>query len=327
MQERITTEYERMEKEMGKYCFGIDVGGTSVKCGFFRTDGTLIEKWEIPTRTENNGSEILPDIAAAIKEKMNARQILKTDVEGVGIGIPGPINEAGEAACAVNLYWGFKPVAKELSELTGLSAKAGNDANVAALGEAWKGAAAGARSVIMITLGTGVGGGIIIDQKIVCGHNGAAGEVGHANMNHAETEPCNCGNCGCLEQVASATGIVRVAKKMLESENTPSVLRGCKALSAKKVLDAYKDGDALAVQVMEFVGDQLGGALGIFSCVVDPETIVIGGGVSRAGQPLIDCIQKYYRKYAFTPSKDTPIVLAKLGNDAGIYGAARMVLD
>ena len=311
---------------MGKYCFGIDVGGTSIKCGLFRTDGTLVEKWEIPTRKENNGSEILPDVANTIKDKMNDLQILKSDVEGVGIGIPGPINDAGETPCAVNLYWGFKPVAKELSELTGLPAKAGNDANVAALGESWKGAAAGAHSAIMITLGTGVGGGIIIDQKIVCGHNGAAGEVGHANMDHNETEACNCGNQGCLEQYASATGIVRVAKKILAATEEPSVLRKCNPLSAKQVLDAYKKQDAVAVKTMEKVGDYLGGALAIFSCVVDPETIVIGGGVSKAGQPLIDCIQKYYHKYAFTPSKNTSIVLAELGNDAGIYGAARMVL-
>ena len=205
---------------MSKYCFGIDVGGTSVKCGLFQTDGTLADKWEIPTRTENQGENILPDVAEAIRNKMQERGIDKADVAGVGIGIPGPINTKGEAACAVNLYWGFKPVAKELSELTGLPAKAGNDANVAALGEAWiaalgeawKGAAAGAQNVVMATLGTGVGGGIIVDGKIVAGHHGAGGEIGHANIDHSETEKCNCGNSGCLEQYTSATGIVRVAR-------------------------------------------------------------------------------------------------------------------
>lgn len=311
---------------MGLYCFGIDVGGTSVKCGLFQTDGTLLDKWEIPTRTENQGENILPDVAAAIKAKMEERQIDKKDVDGVGIGIPGPINDRGEAACAVNLYWGFKPVAKELSELTGLPAKAGNDANVAALGEAWKGAAEGAKHVVMVTLGTGVGGGIIVDGKIVAGHHGAGGEVGHASMDHEENEFCNCGNSGCLEQFASATGIVRVAKKELASCDEKSVLRDKEHLSAKNVLDAFKDGDLLAVRVMEKVGEKLGGALAIFSCVLDPETIVVGGGVSRAGQPLIDCIQKYYKKYTFSLCKETPIVVAKLGNDAGIYGAAKMVL-
>ena len=311
---------------MSKYCFGIDVGGTSVKCGLFQTDGTLADKWEIPTRTENQGENILPDVAEAIRNKMQERGIDKADVAGVGIGIPGPINTKGEAACAVNLYWGFKPVAKELSELTGLPAKAGNDANVAALGEAWKGAAAGAQNVVMATLGTGVGGGIIVGGKIVAGHHGAGGEIGHANIDHSETEKCNCGNSGCLEQYTSATGIVRVARQILESSSETSTLRGIEKLTAKDVLDAFKDGDVLAGKIMEQVGDKLGGALAFIAAVVDPEAIVIGGGVSKAGQPLIDCIQKYYRQYAFSLCKDTPMVIASLGNDAGIYGAAKMVL-
>lgn len=311
---------------MGLYCFGIDVGGTSVKCGLFQTDGVLVEKWEIPTRTENQGEQILPDIAESILNKIKEKNLKKEEVEGVGIGIPGPVNEKGEVACAVNLYWGFKEVAKELGELTGLSAKAGNDANVAALGEAWKGAAAGARNVILITLGTGVGGGIIVNGQIVSGFHGAGGEVGHANINHEETEACNCGNRGCLEQYASATGIVRVAKKMLAATDEASTLRDADPLTAKDVLDAMKAGDALAVKIMDEVGEQLGGALAVFAAVVDPEAIVIGGGVSKAGQPLIDCIEKHYKKYAFSLCKDTPITIATLGNDAGIYGAAKMVL-
>lgn len=311
---------------MGLYCFGIDVGGTSVKCGLFQTDGVLVEKWEIPTRTENQGEQILPDIAESILNKIKEKNLKKEEIEGVGIGIPGPVNEKGEVACAVNLYWGFKEVAKELGELTGLSAKAGNDANVAALGEAWKGAAAGARNVILITLGTGVGGGIIVNGQIVSGFHGAGGEVGHANINHEETEACNCGNRGCLEQYTSATGIVRVAKKMLAATDEASTLRDADPLTAKDVLDAMKAGDALAVKIMDEVGEQLGGALAVFAAVVDPEAIVIGGGVSKAGQPLIDCIEKHYKKYAFSLCKDTPITIATLGNDAGIYGAAKMVL-
>ena len=165
---------------MGTYCFGIDVGGTTVKCGLFSTDGTLVEKWEIPTRKENNGDQILPDVAAAVNAKIEERGISKDDVEGVGIGVPGPVNSKGEVPRAVNLYWGYKDVVGEMEKLTGLRAKAGNDANVAALGEAWKGAAAGSSDVIMVTLGTGVGGGIIIDGKIVTGHHGAGGEIGHA---------------------------------------------------------------------------------------------------------------------------------------------------
>lgn len=308
------------------YCFGIDVGGTSIKCGLFKEDGMLVEKWEIPTRTEDKGEHILPDVAETINKKISEKGIDKAEVTGVGIGIPGPTNSRGETSCAVNLYWDFKPVAKELSDLTGLNAKAGNDANVAALGEAWKGAAAGAQNVIMVTLGTGVGGGIIVDGRILAGAHGAGGEIGHANICHEETEACNCGNQGCLEQYASATGIVRLAKKALAASGEESILRKAEKLEAKDVLDAFKAGDALAVRVMDEVGEKLGGALGIFAAVVDPEAIVIGGGVSKAGQPLIDCIEKHYKKYAFSLCKDTSMVIASLGNDAGIYGAAKMVL-
>ena len=235
---------------MGKYCFGIDVGGTSVKCGLFQTDGVLVEKWEIPTRKENSGEAILPDIAKTILDKIAERKLDKEEIDGVGIGVPGPVNERGEVPCAVNLFWGFKEVTKELTELTGLPSKAGNDANVAALGEAWKGAAAGAKNVILVTLGTGVGGGIIVDGKIVGGAHGAGGEIGHAAVDHEEKEACNCGNCGCLEQYASATGIVRVANDILEESQEDSKMRHVENLSAKNVLDFYKEGDALAVKTM-----------------------------------------------------------------------------
>lgn len=311
---------------MSLYCFGIDVGGTTVKCGLFKTNGTLVEKWEIPTRTENSGSEIVPDVAKTIEDKMAEKNISKEEVDGIGIGVPGPVNADGDVIAAVNLFWGYKKLSKELNELTGLTVKVGNDANVAALGEAWKGAAAGAKNVILVTLGTGVGGGIIVDGKIVSGHHGAGGEIGHANVMHGETESCNCGNKGCLEQYTSATGIVRLAKKELESCEEASVLREEKELSAKAVLDGYKSGDALAVRVMDKVGEILGGALAVFTAVVDPETIVIGGGVSKAGQPLVDCIASHYKKYAFSACRETPIVIASLGNDAGIYGAAKMVI-
>lgn len=314
------------KRNMEKYCFGIDVGGTSIKCGLFQLDGTVADKWEIPTRTENNGEEILPDIAKAIDAKLLERGIEKSCVTGVGIGLPGPVNDAGEIACAVNLYWGFKAVSKELGALTGLPVKVGNDANVAALGEAWKGAAEGNGNVVMFTLGTGVGGGIIINGKIHNGVHGAGGEVGHMAMNHEEPESCNCGNNGCLEQYASATGIVRTAKQMLAASEKDSVLRNADPLTAKDVLDAFKAGDTVAVEIMEKVADILGGALAIVGSVVDPEAFVIGGGVSKAGQPLIDILQKYYNKYTFKACKQTPIVLAKLGNDAGIYGAACMVI-
>ena len=226
---------------------------------------------------------------------------------------------------AVNLHWGHVCIEKDLEELTGLKVKAGNDANVAALGELWKGGASGRRSLIMVTLGTGVGGGIIVNEKVIAGAHGAGGEIGHVHVEDSITDPCNCGNCGCLEQVASATGIARLAREELEKSQEPSLLRG-RHISAKAVFDAVKEGDALAVRVAERFGLYLGKALSIFASVADPQVIVIGGGVSKAGPILLDFIVKNFKKYAFSSCKETEFVLAELGNDAGIYGAAKLVL-
>ncbi len=225
------------------------------------------------------------------------------------------MNENGEVPLAVNLHWGFKAVAAEISALTGLPAKAANDANVAALGEAWKGAAEGAKSVVLLTLGTGVGGGIIVDGKIVPGFHGAGGEVGHANMNSEEAESCNCGNHGCLEQYASATGIVRVAKRVLDSTQAPSVLRkNMDKLSAKQVLDAYKDGDVLAVQIMEKSRRYTGqGAWYFLLC--DRSTDHRDRRRSFQGRTAADRLYPEILQEVCVPTcKDTPIVLATLGN-------------
>ena len=310
---------------MGMYCFGIDVGGTSVKCGLFLTNGTLVEQWEIPTRLENNGSSILPDVADAIKTKLDERGITKDNVDGVGIGIPGPVNENGEVPMAVNLHWGFKAVASELSALTGLPAKAANDANIAALGEAWKGAAEGSKNVILVTLGTGVGGGIIIDSKIIAGYHGAGGEIGHACVNHNEVRPCNCGNHGCLEQYASATGVVRLAKRRLAKNDDETILRE-EEITAKAVFDAVKANDAVAMEIAEEFGRYLGYALANLATAVDPSVIVIGGGVSKAGEVLLQYIEKYFRERMFFANAKVQFALAKLGNEAGICGAAKLIL-
>ena len=307
------------------YCFGIGVGGTTVKCGLFQTDGTLVEKWEIPTRKENKGEYILPDVAETIQNKISEKGIDKAEVAGVGVGIPGPINAQGEAACAVNLYWGFRPVAKELSELTGLTAKAGNDANVAALGEAWKGAAAGSQNVIMVTLGTGVGGGIISDGRIVAGAHGAGGEIGHLCVNYEETEVCGCGGRGCLEQYASATGVVRLAKRRLAKNDDETILRE-EEITAKAVFDAVKANDAVAMEIAEEFGRYLGYALANLATAVDPSVIVIGGGVSKAGEVLLQYIEKYFRERMFFANAKVQFALAQLGNEAGICGAAKLIV-
>ncbi|MEZ3502817.1 MAG: ROK family glucokinase [Lachnospiraceae bacterium] len=311
---------------MGNYCFGIDVGGTTVKMGLFRIDGQVLDKWEIPTRTENGGKAILPDIAASVLAKLKEKGIDKEEVSGIGIGVPGPINAEGTVPHTANLGWGYKEVTKELQELTGLICKGGNDANVAALGEMWKGAAAGHKSGVMVTLGTGVGGGIIIEGRIVAGTNGAGGEIGHIHVDDSIPWNCGCGNQGCLEQVASANGTVRLAKWMMEGKEIQTILRP-DTMTSKDIWDAVKAGDAFAAEVAERFGKYLGLALANIASTVDPEVFVIGGGVSKAGVIILDYIKKYYVKYTFKGCRDAEFVLATLGNDAGIFGSAKLVIE
>ena len=310
---------------MKKYVFGVDVGGTTVKMGLFNVDGDLLDKWEIKTRIENGGEAILPDIAESAKAKLEEKGISTDEVEGIGIGIPGPIDDEGVVPHTANLGWGRKEVSKELSELTGWNCKGGSEANVAALGEMWKGGAAGYKNVVMVTLGTGVGGGIILDGKILAGSNGAGGEIGHLHVDDYITGHCGCGNQGCLEQVASATGIVYLAYQALSASDKPSVLRDGE-VTAKTVFDAVKADDELAKEIAERFGKYLGTALANICAVVDPQAIVIGGGVSKAGPILLEYVEKYYQKYCFKSCRNVKFALATLGNDAGIYGSAKLVL-
>lgn len=311
---------------MKKYGFGVDVGGTTVKMGFFETNGRLIDKWEITTDTADNGKAVLPDIAKAIDNKLAQEGISKSDVEGVGIGVPGPVRGDGVVNGCVNLGWGVINVAEELGRLTGLTVKVGNDANVAALGEMWQGGARGSKDVIMVTLGTGVGGGIIVDGHVVAGFNGAGGEIGHVTVNNDEIEPCNCGQYGCLEQYASATGIVRMAKRKLAKTGDETSLRNFAELTAKDIFDEAKNGDSVALGLVDELGEILGSALSNIACVTNPEVIVIGGGVSKAGQILLDTIRKHFKETSFHACRDTRFELASLGNDAGIYGSMQLVI-
>lgn len=303
---------------------GVDLGGTTVKFGLFCAE-TLTGKWEIPTRTERNGAGILSDIKDSIEEKLKEKKISKKEVLGVGIGVPGPVDAEGIVHGCPNLGWQTFSVEKELGGLLDLPVKAGNDANVAALGEQWKGVGRDCSSMVMITLGTGVGGGIILNGKILTGVHGIAGEIGHMPVVYDETEYCNCGKKGCLEQAASATGIVRTAKRLLAQSSQESALRDRETITAKDVFDEAKKGDALAGQAVERLGEYLGIAAAHIACVVDPELFVIGGGVSRAGEVLIQTIKKYYKEKAFQGTKEAGFKLAELGNDAGIYGAARLL--
>lgn len=309
-----------------QYCFGVDVGGTTVKLGFFQEDGSLLDKWEITTRKEECGKYILSDVATSIQEKMKEHSVSKEEILGVGIGVPGPVTADGTVIQCVNLGWGEFNVAMELKKLLGIEVKVGNDANVAALGEAWQGGGKGYSDVVMVTLGTGVGGGIILDGKILTGTKGAAGEIGHILVNYDEMDACNCGKKGCLEQYASATGIVKEAKRILEKSSKPSTLRDFSNLSAKDIFDCAKAGDELAEEAVNLLCKYLGIALSHVAAVIDPQAFVIGGGVSKAGTILTENISKYYDERVMLALKNKVFRLAELGNDAGIYGSAKLAL-
>ena len=307
-----------------KYCFGVDIGGTFVKLGLFTVEGELLEKWQIKTRREDNSEHILPDIAETIEEKRIENKIDKKDIVGIGFGTPGPVTEDGVAVCPANLDWKNKPVAKELSELTGLPCKGGNDVNVAGLGEMWCGGARGYKNIVVAPIGTGLGAAIICNGQIIVGTRGAAGEIGHIHVDNEIDRRCGCGATGCVEQFSSATGLVRMAKKVLEETGRETTLRSKTVIEAKDVVDAAKDGDVVAGEIFDKFSDCLGYSLAAAAAVVDPEIIILGGGVSKAGQFLLDRVHHYFMKYAWPGIRDVKFALATLGNDAGIFGAASM---
>lgn len=313
---------------MMQYIFGIDLGGTTVKLGLFHTDGALLDKWEIPTRTEHAGEHILPDIAVSMNEALQRHGIRHDALLGAGLGVPGAVLNGRFVKPCVNLNgWGGFDVAERFSALCSCPVRAVNDANAAALGELWQGGGKGCSNMVLVTLGTGVGGGIIVDGRLLTGVHGSGGEIGHIKIGTDTPEDCGCGKRGCLEQYASATGIVHQAKHLLAVDDTPSSLRGFENIAAKDVLDCAKAGDELALRVAGLFGDSLGRALAAVSCVCDPEVFVLGGGVSKAGNYIVELVQAAFQKYAFPAAESTIFVLAALGNDAGIYGAARLMLD
>jgi len=311
---------------MEQYCFGVDIGGTGVKVGLFDASGNLREKWSFSTRKTGDGKDVLRDVADFIKTRTDEKKLAKEQILGIGVGLPGPVNENGEVLELANLGLAQFNIIDELSGMTGLTVKAGNDANVAALGEQWKGSGKGFKSMVFITLGTGVGGGIIINGKILAGSVGAAGEIGHITVQPDEDRACGCGKHGCLEQYASATGIVRIAKDLLKNGGKNTALSDSEDISAKLVFDLAKRGDELALEVVDKACGYLGYALAQVAQVVDPEAFVIGGGVSQAGEILIERVKKHYEPFVMKSLKNRVFLLASLGNDAGIYGCARLIL-
>ena len=309
---------------MDNLYFGVDIGGTATKIGAFDQRGTLLSKWEIKTDTSENGSLILPNVAEEILHY--ARNLSR--VIAIGVGIPGPVQRGGYVRQCVNLGWGdFNPARELASILRGVPVFAGNDANMAAMGEYWQGSGKDAENLIFITLGTGVGGGIIIDGRMVFGMSGLGGEIGHVIVNPDETIPCNCGQVGCLDQTASATGIVRAAQRLLKESDMPSALRELETVTARDVVDAARHGDALAEKAFDHCMYFLGKSMAMFTNILDPEVYIIGGGVSKASDYLLDTVRAHYETLSTLSERKARIVLAKLGNDAGIHGAAKLAMD
>ena len=311
-----------------KYCFGIDIGGTTVKIGLVAENGEIVTRWEVPTRKGSDPSGLLEDVKASLENCMAERNIVKGNILGIGMAAPGPVTSDGVLHGCVNIGWGDVDLDDLAEEIIGISpVRIGNDARVAALGESAYGAGKGAESMLMVTLGTGVGGGVVLNGQILMGNSGVAGEIGHMTMDPYETEKCGCGRKGCLEQYASATGMVRAAERFLRERTDDSVLRQLEKVTAKDLWDAAKAGDALANEITDFVCDRLGSALVNATYLADPEMIVIGGGVCAAGRFLLDKIEKAYQGKVFAHSRNKKFALAELGNDAGIRGAAALILQ
>ena len=310
-----------------KLGFGIDLGGTTVKIAYFDETGTMLEKWEIPTVTADGGAQILPDIAASVRGFIDAHNINETSILGLGIGVPGPVNAKGVVNKCINLGWGVFNIAEELTRLTGFPVKAGNDANVAALGEFWKGGGQGCDNMVFVTLGTGVGGGIVVEGNLLHGAHGSGAEIGHICVNTEETVRCNCGNYGCVEQYCSATGIVRLAKLYLAANETATSLREVENLTCKDIFDAAKAEDAAALAILDQVYAYMGLFLANVCSTVNPEVVVIGGGVSKAGDMLVKGVEPYFHKHVFHAAGGAKFTMASLGNDAGAYGAFKLALD
>lgn len=315
-----------------KWLVGVDLGGTTTKLAFINPYGEILHKWAIPTDISNEGKNITLNIAKSIDMKLEELGHEKDQVMGIGMGAPGPVDlSSGVIFEAVNLGWREPYPLKDLLEVeTSLPAVIDNDANCAALGEMWKGAGNGAKDIVCVTLGTGVGGGVIANGDIVHGVSGAAGEIGHITSLAEGGAPCNCGKTGCLETIASATGIVRLAQEMLD-QNNPSgemaeIYKNTGLVTAKDVFDAARRGDEAALIVINTVALHLGIALANIANTMNPEKIVLGGGVSRAGDVLLNPVKEQFLKNSFPRvAQSTEISIATLGNDAGVIGAAWLV--
>lgn len=311
---------------MGSY-FGADIGGTQIKFGHFSEEGILLKKWTVNTDLSESGNHIIPKVATEIRNFCKSREIDDTEIKGIGMGIPGPVDKNGYVKKSVNLHWyDFNPIEILRQKFPDTAIGAGNDANMAALGEYYAGGGKKYNSMMLITLGTGVGGGIILNGNVLLGANGIAGEIGHITVDPGESDTCNCGNHGCLDQFASANGLVRIAKRLIKEKKTESTLQSIKNFTAKEICGLARQGDKLCIKCLEICMGNLGHAMAEFTHAFDPEAFVIGGGVSKSSELILPIIQKAYNEKLHLIEQGADIVTAQLGNDAGITGACMQVL-
>lgn len=318
---------------MSKKLIGIDLGGTTVKFAILTETGDIQQKWSIETNINDEGTHIVPEIIASIKHRLDLYNMTSDEFIGIGMGTPGTVNrENGTVIGAYNLNWKtLQEIKKPIEEALNIPFAIDNDANVAALGERWKGAGENSPEVTFITLGTGVGGGIIAEGNLLHGVAGAAGEIGHITVD-PEGFDCTCGKKGCLETVASATGVVRLAREMSEAYSGNSDLKfkidDGQEVTSKDVFDAAKDSEDFALLVVDKVCFYLGLACGNIGNMLNPSDIVIGGGVSAAGDFLLEKVKTYFERFTFPQVfESTNIKLALLGNEAGVIGAASLALQ
>lgn len=298
---------------MREVCFGIDVGGTTVKLGLVSQDGELLEKREFPSIRDPDA--MMDHIADHMNQVME--HFPDCACVGAGVGVPGPVMEESIVRGCANLGWGDVNVARGLGHRTSLPIRVSNDANLAAMGEMWRGGGQGCKNLVLLTVGTGIGGGIICDGHILSGSMGGGGEVGHIPTSFHPEWRCSCGNYGCLELTASARGIIQAARQF-------SPFKDQAATTAKDVFDAAQEGNETARQIIHQAGSALGEAAAVLACVLNPELFLIGGGVSAAGHALLDPIENTFREKVFPPCGQARFDKAQLGNNAGIFGGAAL---
>ncbi len=310
-----------------KYGFAADIGPSVVKMACFDQDGKLVQRWETPTLVAHGSNQVLSDIADEVERYMAKNSLFEDDIIGIGVGVHGPVSSGGTVNKCVNLGWGVFNIDRALSGLTGLNVVSSNISNMAALGECWKGSAKGKKNVFFIHMNYGVGGAVIANGQLVYGAHGGAGEVGHVTVNRQETEVCNCGNKGCMEQYCSPFGIVRMAKRQLASPLTRSSLRKKANLQFEDVVFAAESGDKVAQDVLEKACTYAGEVVANICCITNPDTIVLGGKLCEHGKFLVDGLRRYFQQYVFHANKDVRFEMASLGDDAPLYGAFKLVLD